>query len=207
MTNKFTTLDEAKQKRITDAAMQEFAHHPYDQASTNRIVQEAGIGKGMLFHYFQSKEMLYAYLAEQAIDVLEGLYTQYIDVNEPDFIERMKGSAQLKLEVYRRYPDLFSFIAQAVLEKETKLPKPLADRLDQMQQDGMRRLFSELDTSFFRKDVPVGDVLKLISWSIDGYSKELLAKLDGATFAEIDLDPYWEEFYRFLELLKQIYYT
>ncbi|WP_040287088.1 TetR/AcrR family transcriptional regulator [Sporosarcina koreensis] len=206
MTTKFTTLDEAKQKRITDAAMREFAEHSYDQASTNRIVQEAGIGKGMLFHYFGSKEALYAYLAERAITVLEELYTQYIDMDEPDFIERMKGSAQLKMEVYQRYPDLFNFIAQAVLEKESKLPKPLADRLDHMQQDGMRRLFSGLDMTLFRDDVQAEDVLKLISWSIDGYSKELHAKLNGATFTEIDQEPHWQQFYEFLDVLKRVYY-
>ncbi|WJY26105.1 TetR/AcrR family transcriptional regulator [Sporosarcina trichiuri] len=206
MTTKFTTLDKTKQKRITDAAMREFAQYAYDQASTNRIVQEAGIGKGMLFHYFGSKEALYAYLAKRAITVLEELYTQYIDMDESDFIERMKGSAKLKMEVYQRYPDLFNFIAQTVLEKESKLPKPLADRLDTMQQDGMRRLFSGLDTTLFRDEVPGEDVLKLISWSIDGYSQELLAKLNGAAFTEIDLEPHWQQFYEFLDVLKRVYY-
>ncbi|REB08602.1 TetR/AcrR family transcriptional regulator [Sporosarcina sp. BI001-red] len=202
----FETLDEAKKKRIMDAAIHEFAEHPYEQASTNQIVKEARIGKGMLFHYFDTKQALYEYLVDRALHVMEELSAQYIDGSEPDFIERMKGSAKLKMDVYRLHPDLFHFIGQVVLEKESKIPKALAARLEKMQQDGLTSLFSGIDTSKFRDDVPAEEVMKLISWSIEGYGKELLVKLDGQTFVELEMDSYIEEFYTFLSVLRRIYY-
>lgn len=206
MVKAFETLDESKKKRIIDAAIHEFAEHLYEQASTNRIVKEARIGKGMLFHYFETKQALYEYLVDRALNVMEELYVQYIDVSEPDFIERMKGSAKLKMDVYRLHPDLFHFIGQVVLEEESKIPKVLAERLEKMQQDGLTSLFSGIDLSKFREDIPADDVMKLISWSIEGYGKELLAKLDGQTFVELEVDSYWQEFYAFLDVLKRIYY-
>ena len=54
---KFNSLDEEKRQKILDAALMEFAEHGYEKASTNRIVKEAGIGKGMLFYYFKSKNV------------------------------------------------------------------------------------------------------------------------------------------------------
>ncbi|MGN7410693.1 TetR/AcrR family transcriptional regulator [Sporosarcina sp. SAFN-010] len=206
MVKAFETLDESKKKRIIDAAIHEFAEHLYEQASTNRIVKEARIGKGMLFHYFETKQALYEYLVDRALNVMEELYVQYIDVSEPDFIERMKGSAKLKMDVYRLHPDLFHFVGQVVLEKESRIPKALGERLEKMQQDGLTSLFSGIDLSKFRDDIPADDVMKLISWSIEGYGKELLAKLDGQTFVELEVDSYWHEFYAFLDVLKRIYY-
>ena len=49
-------LPDGKRQRILDAAIREFAEHGYDKASTNSIVKEAGIAKGLLFHYFGSKK-------------------------------------------------------------------------------------------------------------------------------------------------------
>lgn len=202
----FEALDEAKKKRIIDAAIREFAEHPYEQASTNRIVKEARIGKGMLFHYFETKQTLYEYLVVRALHVMEELSKHYLDVSEPDFIERMKGSAKLKMEVYQLHPDLFHFIGQVMLEKESKIPITLIARLEKMQQDGIRKLFSGVETSRFREDVSAEEVMKLIGWSIEGYGKELLVKLNGQKFAELEMDAYWDEFHEFLSLLKRIYY-
>lgn len=53
---KFLELDKLKQDRIINAAMKEFALKGYKNASTNEIVKEAGISKGLLFHYFTNKK-------------------------------------------------------------------------------------------------------------------------------------------------------
>lgn len=52
---KFENLPEGKRLRILNAAAREFAQSGYDGASTNRIVEYAGIAKGALFHYFKDK--------------------------------------------------------------------------------------------------------------------------------------------------------
>ena len=47
---KFLKLDDEKRDRILNAAMKEF-RYGYVKASTDIIVKEAGISKGLLFHY------------------------------------------------------------------------------------------------------------------------------------------------------------
>lgn len=64
----FQNLDNIKQSRILNAALQEFAENGYEQASTNQIVKNAGIGKGILFYYFKTKKDLYQYLIDHAIN-------------------------------------------------------------------------------------------------------------------------------------------
>ena len=60
MFSKFLNLDE-KQDRILNAAIKEFAQKGYDSASTNEIVKEAGISKGLLFHYFKIKSSYFSF--------------------------------------------------------------------------------------------------------------------------------------------------
>ena len=45
----FLNLPDAKRKAITEAAVDEFAAYPYEQASINRIVANSGIAKGSFY--------------------------------------------------------------------------------------------------------------------------------------------------------------
>ena len=46
--------------RMIEAAIIEFGLHGYEGASTNQICAGASISKGLLYHYFKSKENLFA---------------------------------------------------------------------------------------------------------------------------------------------------
>ena len=73
--NTFLNLPEDKQTRLMDAASREFSAKPYNEASINKIIQEAGIPRGSFYMYFQDKEELFRYLVrgyvEQRLMVLE----------------------------------------------------------------------------------------------------------------------------------------
>ena len=51
MNGKFFDLNKEKQDRMINAALKVFAINGYRHASTDEIVREAGISKGLLFHY------------------------------------------------------------------------------------------------------------------------------------------------------------
>ena len=57
-------IDAEKRDRIINSAIDEFAMYPYEKASTNNIVKNAGISKGLLFHYFENKQELVQHLPE-----------------------------------------------------------------------------------------------------------------------------------------------
>ena len=66
-TNKFKQLAEEKQSRIVNACISEFAENDYETASMNTVVNQAGISKGSLFNYFQSKSILYNHIYKLAL--------------------------------------------------------------------------------------------------------------------------------------------
>ena len=56
----------ATRQRILDAATAEFAAHGFGGARINRVAEQAGANKRMLYHYFGNKEALYLAVLEAA---------------------------------------------------------------------------------------------------------------------------------------------
>lgn len=64
----FFNLPKEKRERIVEAAIDEFAIHPYHQARVTTIAEEAGIAKGSFYQYFEDKKDLFKYLMEQTVE-------------------------------------------------------------------------------------------------------------------------------------------
>lgn len=58
----FHNLPVDKRQRVIDAAVAEFATHPFRVASLDRIAAAAGVSKGSLYQYFEDKGDLYRWL-------------------------------------------------------------------------------------------------------------------------------------------------
>lgn len=64
----FANLPTPKRDTLIKIALEEFAAHPYQQASLSRIVERAGIAKGSIYQYFANKQELYLFLIEHATE-------------------------------------------------------------------------------------------------------------------------------------------
>jgi AcrR family transcriptional regulator len=93
--------DDEKRTRILTAAMSEFALHGYKSANTNRIVKEAGVSKGLLFHYFGSKRELYLYLLDYALRLLSDEFFSGFDWSERDIFKCWRAVAKMKFDMMR----------------------------------------------------------------------------------------------------------
>ena len=60
----FLNLDFNKQRKLLDAAMNEFSRVSYTDASINQIIQNAGISRGSFYTYFIDKDDLFSYLLD-----------------------------------------------------------------------------------------------------------------------------------------------
>lgn len=206
MNQTFKNLNETKQKRILNAALREFAENGYDYASTNRIIKNAGIGKGMLFYYFNNKKDLYEYLADYALTTIYTEYLPLIDLDESDFIERLKQIAHIKGEYLYHHPNVINFIGTVLLNDEEAMSEELETRLADYQASGNALLYKNIDKSLFRDDIDVDKAFRLIRWAIDGYQNEMRQQFQGKKIAHVDLQPYWDEFYEYLDVLKTTFY-
>ena len=67
---KFQQQNKIKQNSIVAAGVEEFSQKTYSDANTDKIVQNCGISKGFLFHYFGSKKNFYFYCLSQSLEKL-----------------------------------------------------------------------------------------------------------------------------------------
>jgi len=67
---RFAKLPSAQQQAILSAALEEFAAHGFHDASLNRVIDAAGISKGSMYYYFDSKEDLYTHVTRVELEHL-----------------------------------------------------------------------------------------------------------------------------------------
>ncbi len=66
----FEKIRAEKRQQIMDAALELFANEGYHSTSISRIAQSAGISKGLMYNYFDSKEDLLRSVMNQGMEVL-----------------------------------------------------------------------------------------------------------------------------------------
>lgn len=133
-------------------------------------------------------------------------YVNQLDESETDFIEKYKQAAQVKMKAYAKNPHILNFMGALALGVGGELSTELKARLEEARNRGIVKLFKNIDTSRFRENVPPEQIIKLIRWSMDGYTEELMAGIKGRKLSSFDFDPYWKEFYDFLAVLKKVFY-
>ena len=111
MNDKFFDLKQEKQDRIINGALKVFALSDYKHASTDDIVKEAGISKGLLFHYFNSKIGLYVFLFDYSARFMMLEMSREISRRETDFFELTRQMERARMQVMRLYAAVFEYVS------------------------------------------------------------------------------------------------
>ena len=116
MNEKFFDLKRDKQDRIINAGLKVFAKHGYRHATTDDIVKEAGISKGLLFHYFTNKVGVYVCLMDYSVRFLLLELSRTVKTDTKNYFELLKQMESGKLAVLKNYPYMQAFLDKAFEE-------------------------------------------------------------------------------------------
>lgn len=118
MNEKFFDLKKEKQNRMINAGLRIFSLNGYRHASTDEIVKEARISKGLLFHYFGSKAGYYAFLYDyiSRFTILE--LTSEIRDPSIDYFELEEKILTVESRLMDQYPFIFLFLESIKLEDD-----------------------------------------------------------------------------------------
>jgi len=205
---KFHTLDGSKQERIINAAMKEFTAG-YKNALTDNIVKEAEISKGLIFHYFGTKEGLYYFLIDYAIDVIQKEFVDKIHIVHSDVLENIWQISLLKGELSLRYPALFDFVANAYLDITAPGDNKLLSRQGESQAHLMSQIFACTDTSLFKDDIDPQMAIRIILWTIEGYTQSIVkatSKKGLGSSPREHYEHYLKEFDQIIQTLRKCFY-
>jgi AcrR family transcriptional regulator len=201
-----THLDPAKRAAIINAALKEFALKGFDDASTNVIVKDAGISKGLLFHYFNTKRELFLFLFDYSVDILKREYLEQIGSADGDMIAWYRRAARLKIEIIRRYPYVFDFIGVAALAPPASLIEAFTMRAEDLRAIVASNASAQIDNSKFKPGIDIKRAINIIVWTVEGYEKRAQRELQGSQLSTIDYTGFLADFDDYLNLLTGCFY-
>jgi len=204
--SKFLNLEQDKQQRILRAALKEFAQKGYDDASTIDIAKDAGISKGLLFHYFKTKKHLFLYLYDYSSEIIKTEYFGMVNVKEKDIFERLRQSYILKLELIHKHPYLFEFSTMAAFTESAEIREELESRKNDLLSIGYGKMFNLDDESKFKDGIDVSKAKNIIYWSISGFANRIQEELYKSDSDALDYDKILEEFDVYLKMLREWFY-
>ena len=99
-------------ERILRVAVAAFGEHGYEGASTNQICADAGISKGLLFHYFKSKENLFMEVLERCrAEVAAAM--EPVDASVPEEpLTALNNFYQRQLDFFSSHPHHYRIMVQ-----------------------------------------------------------------------------------------------
>lgn len=111
MNEKFWDLNKAKQDSMIGSAVKVFALNGFSHASTDEVVAEASVSKGLLFHYFYSKAGLYSFLAEYCARFsLVELHSELRKNEVLPYFDLARSVTNAEASAMRQYPYITLFL-------------------------------------------------------------------------------------------------
>lgn len=157
-------------KRIIKTSFEVFALNDYKKASTNMIVQKAGVSRGILYHYFKDKEELFDYLNYYSLQKSFKEVNEYIDWENKDIIKRVCELTKFRLDVIGEYPFMIEFG-----DKYRSQIFKYAD-VEELREWRAKFYNHNIDYTLFKGGMEIEKVLHVIKWTYRGLYKELLEK-------------------------------
>jgi AcrR family transcriptional regulator len=180
MCQNFLKIPAAEQERITNICLEEFAGKGYERASTNIIVEKAGIPKGTLFYYFGSKKKMFLFLLDKAIQRYSELYRE-LEKNKPsDLFERLLYQAKIKIHLAKQEPLLYQFFLKIFLDIPPEIDREMQQRFKTYSAAVGGSLKEGLDLSLFKDEVNVNRVVEMINLLLDGLLVRYSEKFKGS---------------------------
>lgn len=199
MNPKFFDVKKEKQDAIINAALMVFAENGYRKASTDVIVKEAGISKGLLFHYFVSKQGLYEFIYDYSVKYMMLELMQNVRKDEKDFFAIQRMIELAKIRVMKNYPYMQQFLSNVKYENHPDAIKVIGEN-DKAIDDTYNNIYKKADMSRFHGQIDLKKMIRMIGWMSDGFIKDKFR--EGMP----DPDEMNEEFTQYLSMLREHFY-
>ena len=205
---KFLDQDPEKRERILNAAMKEFLQG-FKNASTDNIVREAGISKGLLFHYFGTKENLYNFLIDHTVEIVQAEYVDLINIRQKDILDSIWQLSLLKQDLSIRFPTIFEFLARVYIDDRDCPAKKHLERFTAIHGKIMQDMYGHADVTLFKDDVEPEQAIKIIRWVMKGLTESMTAAMEKDFTGSISREQYDKmlgELKDYLSIMRRCFY-
>lgn len=179
MNVKFFDLKKEKQDRMINGALKVFALNGYQKASTDDIVKEAGISKGLLFHYFGSKAGVYTFMYEYSARYMTMELSRAVNYRETDLFVLMKQIEDAKAVLLRNYPYMQNFLLTHDTVMDEEILADIAEHVESVPRT-LDEIMERVDASEIADGVDLDLLIRSMNYFTRGLTEIAIAK---------DMDP------------------
>lgn len=195
-----------KRNKLLDACYVLFGKNGYKNTSVNSIVKEAGISKGLLYHYFVSKEELYKDLLVYSTDKFMKQYLDNVDASATDFLERIRSLTMLKFHMLKETPNLLNYFSSLTNEDAPEIKEIRLELTKKIQINYKELAFGNLDYSLFRADIDVALAIESITVSLEQLGNKLKIKHFINGEYTISNDEFSKELTKYIDFFRTSFY-
>lgn len=199
MNSKFFDLKKEKQDRMINAALKVFALQGYRHASTDDIVREAAISKGLLFHYFESKLGVYQFIYDYSVRYMNLELRSTVDTEQRELFLLMKQIELAKMHALRGYPYMQQFLNRTMSEDVSEALLAVEEKRSVLEET-YEALGARIDYSSLPAGVDGEKLRKMLDFTIKGLMTE---RFQNASFQPEML---YEEICGYLDMVRQLVY-
>lgn len=199
MNGKFFDLKKEKQDRMINAALKIFALRGYRHASTDDIVREAAISKGLLFHYFESKLGVYNFIYDYSVRYMILEMRTSVDPREKDLFEVMKQIERARMNAMRGYPYMQQFLNRSMAEDVSEALLAIEEKRGTLE-EAANSIYGQIDHTQLPPGIDGEKLRKMLDFTVKGLMTE---RFQDASFQPEML---YSEICDYLDMMKKIVY-
>ncbi|MCX7822618.1 MAG: TetR/AcrR family transcriptional regulator [Syntrophobacterales bacterium] len=169
--NLFNRIPKDKRERLLHASIEEFAEHGFHQASINRLVNRLGIAKGSIFRYFGSKERLFAFVFDYAIELVKARLRGIRDITkEMPFFQRLKSILWVGINFVEQHPSIYRLYLKMIFQENFPLRDELLRKVHLMSAEYLTSLVRDsISKGEIRNDLDVDFVVFFLNSMLDRF--------------------------------------
>lgn len=182
----FEEIRESRRLRIMEVALKLFALEGYGHVSISRLASEAGISKGLMYHYYESKDALLAAIIGHGMN-------QFMDLFDPDHngileSKEMEGFIRKIFETIRNHQEYWIYFIGVLLQpnvkehlKDNSFALPIEKYMQMLFQYFEKRGFDDpaLEMVTFAALIEGFGVLLIYAYPVLQFPEELLSKFEN----------------------------
>ncbi len=184
---------------MINAALKVFALRGYRHASTDDIVREAAISKGLLFHYFESKLGVYSFIYDYSVRYIRLELHSTVDPNERDLFEVMKQIECARMHAMRGYPYMQQFLNRTVSEDVSEALLAVEEKRGVLE-EATAAVYGQIDYTRLPPQIDGEKLRKMLDFTVKGLLSE---RFQDASFQSEML---YAEICDYLDMMKKIVY-
>lgn len=147
-------------RRIMDSAIAEFSEKGYGASSINAICGFQGLSKGIVYHYFDTKDDLFLACVEECFSLLTETIREKIQGSEGGIESQLETYFRARMDFFARFPKYQRIFCDAVITPPEHLRTEIEKRKGEFDELNIQILEQLLEPVVLRSCISKTDVIE-----------------------------------------------